>query len=268
MNPVIRMMFMGFQINNKIRYFTFASFCSFKLPHGIFMRHGGVSPSPWESLNLGGDSGDTRENIIENRKRIFNVIDRPVNSLFDVWQVHSDKVICVDRPRKLDEKHIQADSILTDNPKITLFMRFADCVPIYLFDPFKRVIGIVHAGWIGTLKKISQKTIQTMKDEYGCRPENIYAGIGPSISVNHYQIREDVIQKVKNSIEINGKRYLVETDGRVHLDLWKANRDQLLESGLRNVELAGVCTASHVGDWFSHRAENGRTGRFGALLAL
>src|SRR5690606_8995844 len=114
---------------NGLRYYIFDSLPEGHVQQGVFTRRGGVSPQPWSSLNLGGNSGDRREHIIENRSRIFMTINRPVNSLYDVWQVHSAHVIHADQPRGLSAEPFQADAIITANPAVTLFMRFADCVP-------------------------------------------------------------------------------------------------------------------------------------------
>ncbi len=142
-----------------LRYFSFDSFDNHNLLQGIFTRHGGVSPSPWISLNTATTVGDTRENIIENRRRSFSVVNRPVDSIFDVWQIHSSHIICTDQPRPLDTPHQKADAIITDRSEITLFMRFADCVPIFLYDPVHKIIAIVHAGWKGTVNKIVSKSV-------------------------------------------------------------------------------------------------------------
>ena len=110
-----------------LEYFQFESLDNRLLKQGIFTRKGGVSPQPWDSLNQGGTVGDARENVIENRRRVYQVMGQPVESIFDVWQVHSADVICADEPRPLNAQHQKADAILTDRPEITLFMRFADC---------------------------------------------------------------------------------------------------------------------------------------------
>jgi len=253
---------------NGLELFRFDSFDSDKIVHGIFTRNGGISPSPWDSLNLGGTVGDARENVIENRRRIYQAMNRPVESIFDVWQVHSADVICTDEPRPLNAPHEKADAILTDNPEITLFMRFADCVPILLHDPIKNVIGVVHAGWMGTVKKIVSRTIEKMQSRYGSNSEDILAGIGPSIGPDHYQIGQDVIDQVRVAFGTASDRLLRQINGKINFDLWQANREALSESGVRHVETAGFCTACDLNRWYSHRAENGKTGRFGAFIAL
>jgi YfiH family protein len=259
---------MAYHELDQLRYYAFDLLGETNVVQGLFTRQGGISPAPWDSLNLGGTVGDSRENVIENRKRIFDHFGRPVESIFDVWQVHGTNVIASDTPRPLDGVHQKADAILTDRPEITLFMRFADCVPIFLHDPVRKVIGIVHAGWQGTVKKVCAVTVQAMADQYGCRPENILAGIGPSICVEQYEVRSDVADQVEQAFGSDAGALLQRQNGSIHLDLWEANRIILEQSGVRQIQVSGVCTASDTSSWYSHRAEGGKTGRFGALLAL
>ena len=259
---------MPFKETGGLRYYYFETLDCQHLIQAIFTRCGGVSPSPWNTLNLGGNLGDSRENVIENRERIFKAINRPVSSLFDVWQVHSGDVLCTYEARRLDAPHKKADAIITSRAEVTLLMRYADCVPIFLYDPNRRVVGIVHAGWRGTVKKIASAAVETMCREYGSDPKNILAGIGPSIGPDHYEIGSDVISAVQRAFNSGASAVLLHRDSRVYFDLWQANRMILEESGVKNIEVAGICTACHTDDWYSHRGENGKTGRFGAVIAL
>jgi YfiH family protein len=253
---------------NQIKSYVFDSFEKAGLIQGVFCRHGGVSPAPWASLNQGGTVGDPRPNVIENRRRIFEAINRPVESLFDVWLVHSNTVLCTDKPRPLDSPHVQADAIITDRPEITLFMRYADCVPIFLYDPKKAVISMIHAGWRGTVNKICAETVKTMVAQYGCNPADILAGIGPSIGPDHFEIGQDVIEIVKQSFKSDADKLLMHSAGKNVLDLWATNALVLNQAGVNEIEISEICTACHTEDWFSHRGDHGKTGRFGALLAL
>jgi len=253
---------------NDLEYFQFNSFNSTFCTHAIFSRKGGISPDPWKSLNQGGTVGDIRENVIENRRRCFEVFKRPVESIYDVWQVHGTDVICTDIPRPLNADHLKADAILTNNPEVTLFMRFADCVPILIYDPVKKVIGIIHAGWMGTVNKVISTTIQAMRVKYACDPNDCVSGIGPSIGLCHYQVGEPVISAVKNSFGKYASEILVERNSAQYLDLWKANQFTLLENGVNKIEVAGICTACDTSTWFSHRAEHGKTGRFAAMMFI
>lgn len=259
---------MAFTNFEELKIYKFELFQDQPVIQGIYTRHGGISPQPWASLNLGGTVGDPRENVIENRRRIFNSICRPVESIFDVWQVHGNRVISTMRSRPLDQPHEQADAIVTNRPDVTLMMRFADCVPVLFYDPERRVVAIAHAGWKGTVNKIVKETVAQMKKEYGCHPEKILAGIGPSIGPDHYEIGPDVIQEVEKGYPEHVGDLLRQVGDQTYFDLWNANRLALQESGVERIQLAGVCTACHSEDWFSHRGEKGRTGRFGAVLCL
>jgi len=251
-----------------LRYYRFDLLEGAGVRDALFTRRGGVSPAPWASLNVGGLNGDPRDNVIENRRRMFAAFGRPVESLFDVWQVHSADAVASSRPRPLDAAHGKADIILTDRPEVTLFMRFGDCVPLLLVDPRRKAICLAHAGWQGTVKKVARAAVEAMVGNYGCSPEDLLVGIGPSVGVHHYQVGQNVVDAVESAFGGDAKKLLPEYNHHTHFDLWEANRLTLEQCGVRSVEISGVCTVCHVHDWFSHRAEHGQTGRFGALLAL
>jgi hypothetical protein len=258
---------MPFHTTDGIRHFRFDIFPA-GLVHAVFTRQGGLSPDPWNSLNVGSTVGDEQERVLENRFRSFRALGRDPYSIFDVWQVHSADVVIADAPHFSRPPEFKADAILTDKPEVTLFMRFADCVPILLHDPQKNVIGVVHAGWQGTVKKILRETIRAMQAAYGSKPADVLAAIGPSIGPDHYEIGPDVIARVRASFNGDAQALLPTHEGHVHFDLWAANRLTLEQAGVGQVQVAGLCTACHLDDWYSHRAEKGRTGRFGALIGL
>jgi hypothetical protein len=189
-------------------------------------------------------------------------------SIHDVWLVHGTDIVYADAPRPLHEPCARADIIFTDNPNVSLFMRFGDCVPILFHDPKKNVIGIAHAGWMGTIRGVVQAAVKGMQSHYGCKPENIIAGIGPSIGVDHYEVGADVILQFQEKYTQDADQVLQIRDGSTYLDLWAANAIQLKNAGVEQIQISGICTACNLEDWFSHRAENGKTGRFGALMAL
>ena len=199
---------MPFYLHRGIRYFKFRSFDHTEINQAIFTRRGGFSPKPWESLNMGGMVGDDRQRVEMNRNRAFLAVGRDPTSMYDVWQVHSAKVVCVNSPRPVGVPHLKADGVLTDNPKVTLFMRFADCVPITLYDPERHVVGLIHSGWQGTVKKIVNAAIHAMVRNYNCKVENILAGIGPSISVHHYEVGPEVVENVREVFGDDGDRTL------------------------------------------------------------
>ncbi len=257
---------MPFHHLNGIRYITFESLAG--LPHGVFTRLGGVSPAPWDSLNVGGSVGDDLAHVRENRIRSFSALGRDPASIHDVWLVHGTDVVHADAPRDLAFKPPQADILLTDNPRVTLFMRFADCVPLLFHDPQKGVIGVAHAGWLGTVRGVAKSALEAMRTRYGTNPRDVRVAIGPSIGPDHYEVGADVAEQVHAAFGARAESLLEARGERFHFDLWKANRLQLEEAGVGEIEVAEVCTACHLDDWYSHRAEKGKTGRFGALLAL
>jgi polyphenol oxidase len=167
-----------------------------------------------------------------------------------------------------DPPEFKADAIITDNPEVTLFMRFADCTPIMLYDPIKKAVGIVHAGWLGTVKQIAGQAVEGMRAAFGSRPADILAAIGPSIGPDHYEVGPDVIEQARYSFGKDADGLLPDHKDRVHFDLWKANKLSLERAGVGQVEVAGLCTACNPDDWYSHRAQKGKTGRFGALIAI
>jgi YfiH family protein len=264
---------MPFRTSDSIHYFFFESFDAAGVTHGVITRRGGVSLQPWDSLNVGATVGDDLAHVQENRRRTFQAFGRPLDTLFDVWQVHSADVVCSDAPRPPEQEHARADAILTDRPGVTLFMRFADCVPVLLYDPARKAAGLVHAGWQGTVRGTLTAAVEAMQAQYGSRPEDLLSGIGPSIGAHHYEVGPEVAEQVQAAFGADASALMQPSpgangSGRVLLDLWSANRVLLERLGVRRIEVAGVCTACHVQDWYSHRAEKGRTGRFGALIAV
>jgi len=188
-------------------------------------------------------------------------------SLFQVWQVHSAEVARADAPQS-GRSSIKADAIVTNRPGVTLLMRFADCVPILIFDPLRKAIGIAHAGWLGTVRQVAREAVMRMRDRFGTRPQDLRVGIGPSIAVHHYPVGPEVVDAFRGSFGEAAEAHLAAGPGGTHLDLWSANEQLLREQGVEHIEIAGLCSACEIADWYSHRAEHGQTGRFGALIAL
>ncbi len=258
---------MPFKSNGEIRYFQFEQL-NHGLSHAVFTRRGGVSPDPWAALNLGSTVGDDPERVRENRRLALESLERDPASVYDVWQVHGVEVAVAEAPRSPEVPHLQADAILTDRPGLTLMMRFADCVPILLHDPVRKVVGIAHAGWMGTVRGTVRFAVEAMQKRYDSSPADILAAIGPSIGPDHYEVGPDVVIQVQQAFGNSASSLLSVSAGHMKFDLWAANRLLLELAGVRHVEVAGLCTACATEDWYSHRAEKGRTGRFGAIIAL
>ncbi|MHB1006955.1 MAG: peptidoglycan editing factor PgeF [Chloroflexota bacterium] len=259
-----------------IHFHTFAHFA--RTPHlvqGVAGRLGGVSGGHLAALNLSLVVQDDPRTVLENRRRLAGALGIPADRLLKSRQVHSADILVVGE-REVSagalgphDSALVGDGLLTNTPEIYLFMTFADCVPVLLHDPIKGVVGLVHAGWKGTVAKVAQRAVVVAGEAFGSRPEDILVGIGPSIGPCCYAVGPDVSAVVVAAFP-GCPDLLAERDGGTHLDLWRANACQLEAVGVpaANVEVAGVCTACHTDLYFSHRRERGRTGRFGAVIGL
>ena len=239
------------------------------LAHGIFTRRGGVSESHWTSLNVGGTNGDDADAVCENHRRMYHVADVNAERAVTTWLVHGADTIAVNHPTERRGWLAKADGMITNQPDTPLVMRFADCVPLLLYDPAKQVIGLGHAGWRGTVQGIAASLVRKMRSAYDSWPEDIEAVIGPAISRQNYQVGEDVVAGVYAYYgEESGLIWRDPDSGRACFDLWRANRLDFERQGVRNVSVLGICTFENTDDFFSHRAEQGKTGRFGVVMSL
>ena len=249
-------------------YYKFDSFDRDAIDHAIFSRKGGSSKGPYASLNLGGTNGDDPSAVLANHEKLFKVFGRPSSSRFDVWQVHGKTIMFSEAPRPPEKKHPPADGIFTDKPEVTLIMRFADCVPLVFHDPVQKVVGIVHAGWQGTLLRIGAEAVGAIQERYGSVASDLRVGLGPSICGKCYQVGEDVRQQFLKAWGTEADQFFANTESGLYLDLWGANEHVLRQAGVQKLENSGFCTAEKLDAWYSYRKEKGITGRFAVVIAL
>jgi len=260
---------MPFQHAAGLRYLTFEQLSAAGVKHAVFTRQGGVSTAPYDSLNVGSTVGDELAHVRQNLQRAFNTLERTPESMFDSWLVHGIDVQVARAPRPADwARPPKADIIVTNETEVTLFMRYADCVPILLFDPAQRAVAVAHAGWRGTVARAAAVAVAALSQHYGSRPQDLLAAIGPAISTERYEVGAEVVEQVQATFGERSGELLPAYDASTHLDLVTANRLVLQQAGVTNIETADLCTASNPEDWFSHRGSGGRTGRFGALITL
>ncbi len=234
--------------------------------HAVTTRHGGVSPAPFNTMNLGGTVGDEPANVRENLLRMHVALALDPRATVDARQAQADRVARI----TADERgtRIQnVDGLITNMPGIPLMLRFADCVPILFYDPVHRAIGIAHAGWRGTVGKVVTHTVEAMCEAFGTAPKDLVACVCPSIGPCCYEIGGDVRQRVEETFP-EASHLLLRQNGSVHLDLWEANAHQLRSLGVGQIEVAGLCTSDRTDEWYSWRREKGHTGRFAAIIAL
>jgi polyphenol oxidase len=253
---------------NSLVYYQFQELTSqVALRHGVFTRLGGVSRSPFDTLNLGRSVGDSEEAVEENYTRICRALGIARDSLVTGYQTHSDNIAVVGSG-DVGRLFPSTDALITDCAEVSLVLRFADCVPLLFFDPTHRVIGLAHAGWKGTVDGIGAKVVRLLQERFGSRPSELIACIGPSIGPCCYEVGSDVTELVRDAFPAAEDLLVPQSNQSVHFDLWAANRLQLQESGLTRVEEARVCTACHCDEFFSHRGNHHTTGRFGVFMSL
>ncbi len=221
-------------------------------------RVGGVSPKPFDALNLGKSVGDDVSNVDENQRRLFAAMEIEPSALVFGKQIHEDQCVYANS----GGVHENTDAIYSDKQGIYLAVSAADCVPILFYESSRKIIGAIHAGWRGTKKEIVKKTIAEVMSRFYLNPENIYAAIGPSIGVNHYEVSGEVAGDFSEEFIIRGSY------PKPHLDLSRANENQLRDLGITNIEVSGLCTMANPDLFFSHRGSGGRTGRMWGVIGL
>jgi len=267
LNGRVKQSLLRHQINSLV-YYCFGNLASHDdIFHGVFTRLGGVSPLPYGSLNVGHLVGDDHELVEANHDLIYRALGISRGDVATAHQVHGSRVALAG-PEDRGLVIPATDALITDAPGVALMLRFADCLPVLLYDPVRRAIGLAHAGWKGAVKGIAAKTASAMVEAYGSRPADIIAGLGPCIGPCCYQVGTEVIELVKARFNHWPGLLRPQGDGSVHFDLWEASRCQLAELGVEKIEVIQLCTACRTDEFFSHRAEEGRTGRFAVVLGM
>lgn len=223
-------------------------------------RHGGCSKGTYATFNCTHYCGDEWENVRLNRERILEYLPDGVNTLVILEQTHSTNVkVLLETPAVEELKDV--DAIVTQLSGHCLCVSTADCVPVMLFDVKKRVIAAIHAGWRGTVGRIVEKTLKVMNAQYGTEGRDVIACIGPSISMESFEVGDEVY----DAFQIAGfdMQCIARKYEKWHIDLWEANRVQLLACGVlqENIEVSGVCTYQRCEDFFSARRLGIRSGR-------
>jgi YfiH family protein len=258
---------MIYREDNGVGYYRFASLADQPwVKHFVFTRKGGFSSAPFAGLNVGHTVGDDDQAVDENHRLIFETADGSAARVVTARQVHGARVATV-RPG-VGPVCDATDALITQEAGLLLMLRFADCVPVMLCDPVRKAVALIHSGRLGTLAGITGAAVDRMRQEYGSRPSDLLAGIGPSIGPCCYQVGPEVASAVRDQFPDADGLLFRQTDGSVHLDLWEAIRRQLRSKGLQKIETARLCTVCRVDEFFSHRAEHGRTGRFAALIGV
>jgi hypothetical protein len=254
---------------NGVKWAYFPALSQIGLRHGISTRFGGVSCDGWASLNLGVKVGDALENVATNRRRFAEAVGVTDELIVASGQVHETNVAIVTYEHA-GQRIAATDGLVTNTPNLPLLLFFADCVPLLIYDPVQKVIGLSHAGWKGTLHSIGPKTIATMQQEFATDPADCVVGIAPSIGPDDYEVDQPVLDEISKLWQRPEQFCRPTRQGHWLLDLWRWNQLQFINSGVKteNIHIAGVSTAKKPDLFFSHRASHGTAGRFGVLMTL
>ncbi len=239
-------------------------------------RQGGISTGDYAALNLGLHTGDDYSNILENRKRIASVLQINAKDFVAAEQVHGNNIYLVKQKdkgkgsREYKNSISNADSLITNIRGLPLISFYADCVPLLICDPVKRVVALAHAGWKGTVLSIGPKTIMKMEQLFGTNPKDCIVGIGPSISQSNYEVDEYMLNVFRDKFNFWSQIFIDKGNGHYNLDLKKANLLSLKKAGLlrENIIISDLCTYDCEELFYSYRRDKGQTGRMASIIML
>lgn len=232
---------------------------------GFSTRNGGISRPPFNSLNLGTETEDQSTNVEGNRATFTRAFNLSPHQLLTVKQVHGDDVLLIDQenPDLCHFLDLKVDAIVTNQPGIMIGILTADCLPILIWHEEKKIAAVIHAGWRGAANGLIAKVIQTIHATFDCPAAELHAAIGPGIGAHNYEVDRPVRDAFRQ-----GTGFWNEISKETKLAHWQLNiplscQLQLEQSGLKpqHIEVAKQCTCCHPELFFSHRRDNGVTGR-------
>ena len=245
--------------------------------HGFSTRLGGVSEGPFATLNFALRKGDPYENVAENYRRMARALGVAEDSFVVSQQTHTTNIRNVTRADLgkgfyREQDYTDIDGLMTDEPGITLVTMYADCIPLWLLDPRRKVIALSHSGWRGTVGRMGAVTVGKLHADYGCEPGDLVACVGPGICRDCYEVSGDVAQAFREAFPPGQADAVVRhrRDDKYDVDLWLANRFVLENAGVRpeNIHISDICTRCNPELLFSHRIMGNRRGNLAAFLAL
>lgn len=240
------------------------------VPHCFTTRLGGVSGGQLASMNIGVHRGDSPENVAENYRILGNALGFSVENLVLTRQTHSDIVRKVGRSDGgkglVYDAYPECDALITEEPETALVVFTADCTPVLLFDPVTGAVGAAHAGWRGTAADIAGKTVAAMVENFGCRPGDIHAAIGPNIGQCCFETDQDVPQAMVKALGEAAKPWIRGMGEKYYVNLKELNALFLRRAGVTSIEISPLCTACRTDLFWSHRRMGGARGSQGAII--
>ena len=262
---------MNIKEKNGVKYCSFENIENLGfVNHGFSTRIGGVSKGVFESLNVGKTRGDNIKDVEENIRRIADAIGFDEKNIVCGKQVHENKILKVTKENIHTENIEGYDGYITNEKGIVLTTFHADCVPIFLADKETKAVAMVHSGWRGTSKRICQKAVKAMENEYGTKAENISAAIGPSIGMCCFQVDMPVIEEFRKTVDFVDDYYKTDENapGHFKMDLWGINKRLLEEAEVKDIEVTDICTMCRDDLFFSHRKMGNARGTMAAYISI
>ena len=238
-------------------------------PHCFTTRYGGVSEGSQSSLNIAFGRGDSMDNVETNLRILASALGFDPEKYVLTRQTHSDIVRVVtdaDCNSLCHRDYPECDALVTDTPGVALLVFTADCTPILLHDPVTGAVGAAHAGWRGTVQAIGARTLQAMVDNFGCRPENIRAAIGPNIGKCCFETDADVPDAMVAAFGEEVNAFIEKRGEKYHLDLKAINALILRRAGVQHIDISDNCTMCEHDRFWSHRYTQGDRGSQGAII--
>lgn len=239
-------------------------------PHCFTTRLGGVSTGIFDSLNLNFSRGDDPVNVVENYRRIGAVLGFTPEDVVNARQTHSDIVVRVGKENRgklaVAGASPECDALITNEPGMALFASTADCTPILLWDSATGAVGAVHAGWRGTASAIGAKAVAAMTREFGTKPEDVRAAIGPNIGFCHFETDADVPQAMLEAFGQEVKPFIRQQNDKFYVNLKEINALILRRAGVGHIEISDCCTMCQPERFWSHRVTRGQRGAQGGII--
>ncbi len=263
--------------SNGVEYIRFKNLAQYSdsIVHGFTTRRGGVSGGECSSLNLGFKREDLRENVMENFMLVSEALGIDYRHMVFSDQVHGNVVKCVGERERgngiTGENTIgQCDGLMTNEARVALVTFYADCVPVFFYDPVKNAAALAHSGWRGTVKQIARAAVREMAAHFDVKAGDLEAALGPCIGQCCFEVGREVYDEFVSRMDWSEKYCLRSGDEKWNIDLAGIIKETLARAGVKEEKIvtANVCTSCRRDLFFSHRAEKGRTGSMAAIIQI
>jgi len=256
-------------ITEKIGNLEYLAAEGISVPHCFTTRYGGVSTGTFDSMNIAIKEGESEENVRRNMAILASALGIDEKNLICTRQTHSDIVRVVTKQDHIDIFHRdypECDALVTGDPGTALMIYTADCTPMLFHDPVTGAVGAAHAGWRGTVSAIGAKTVAAMVREFGCKPENIRAAIGPNIGQCHFETDADVPDALIAAFGAEVEQFIRKSGEKYYVNLKAVNALILRRAGVRHIDISENCTYCEHNRFWSHRFTKGQRGSQGAII--